>query len=70
MQRIGGRKFVLGLAYLFVVSSMAVVAMVTGKADLYGVSALAVSLSTGLGVVVWGNVQAARTAQASEGRRE
>ena len=56
---IGGRKFALGLIYLagtFAISGFSVWKGVTGW-DAAGVASLFASAATGLGVIVWGNVQ-------------
>lgn len=59
MNAIGGRKFTLGLLYLlgcFTVSAISVSKGVVGW-DAAGVASLFASAATGLGVIVWGNVQ-------------
>lgn len=54
---IGGRKFLLGVIYLVLAFILGVVGIIYGR-DLVGISALIASMSSGLGVVVWGNVKA------------
>ena len=65
LQRIGGRKFFLGLVYLGCCVLLDFTAIRTAGAtmslgEMSGLAALNASLATGLGVVVWGNVQAAK----------
>lgn len=57
----GGRKFILGLAYLLFSFVLGLLGVIYGR-DLVGISALIASMSTGLGVIVWGNVQAGKGA--------
>ena len=61
--KIGGRKFTLGLIYMLGCFSISIVAVLHGATgwDAAGVASLFVSTATGLGVVVWGNVQEHRT---------
>ena len=56
---IGGRKFALGILYLVFVSSISYMAVSSGVTgwDAAGVASLFASAATGLGVIVWGNVQ-------------
>lgn len=59
---IGYRKLLLGLAYIVCVTALGLVAMFR-SVDLVSVAALAASMATGVGVVVWGNVQVAKAEQ-------
>lgn len=59
LQRIGGRKFTLGLIYLLGCFGVATGAILTGATgwDAVGLASLPMAIATGLGVIVWGNVQ-------------
>lgn len=59
VQRVGGRKFVLGVLYLlgcFGVSAGAIFTGATGW-DAVGLASLPVAIASGLWTIVWGNVQ-------------
>jgi membrane protease YdiL (CAAX protease family) len=53
----GNRKLILGMLYLVVVFVIAVLVVVKKSGDLYGVSALAAGLASGVFSIVWGNAQ-------------
>lgn len=55
----GSRKFVLGLVYIFACSLLSGYAISKGY-DWAGIASLNASIATGLGVIVWGNVQTHR----------
>jgi predicted membrane-bound spermidine synthase len=57
----GYRKFVLGLVYLVSVVSLAHRLIGLGITDFTSLGIFAAGLASGLGVVVWGNVQNHRT---------
>lgn len=56
----GNRKLLLGVYYLTGLFAVAVLVVVKGNGDLVSVAALAAGLSSGLGAVIWGNVQERR----------
>ena len=60
---IGGRKFALGLVYLILCGTVSILAVSNGVTgwDAAGVASLFTSAATGLGVIVWGNVQEHRS---------
>ena len=64
----GKRKFTLGLIYLIGCFAIAIAAAVTGKTgwDAVGLASLPAAISSGLGVIVWGNVQEHRAANGSQ----
>ena len=59
MQAIGGRKFVLGVLYVLGVFACVMTALLqdAGPGVISSVAGVAVSASTGIGVVVYGNIQ-------------
>lgn len=65
---LGGRKFILGMIYLigcFVTINLALWKGLSGW-DSVAVGSMCVSIATGLGVVVWGNVQAGKNGNGGE----
>jgi hypothetical protein len=59
VRKIGGRKLALGLIYLIGCFVIAILAVTRGASgwDALGIASLPTSIATGLGVIVWGNVQ-------------
>ena len=62
MQRIGGRKFALGMTYVVGCCVLIGMAIWTREAAIVAsVAGACVSLAPGVGVIVWGNVQEHKT---------
>lgn len=57
----GYRKFTLGLAYIASMVALAGLHILCGNSDLTGLGVFAAGVASGVGVVVWGNVQVARS---------
>lgn len=59
VERIGGRKFALGLFYLLGCFGISAGALWSGHTgwDAVGLASLPVAIASGLGVIVWGNVK-------------
>ena len=64
IQRIGGRKFILGETYLVGCFVLFMTALLTGATgwDAVALASIPVAIASGLGVIVWGNVAVARAA--------
>jgi len=52
----GYRKFILGLVYLGISFWLAMAAVNRGL-DLVGIATIIAAMSTGVGVIIWGNIQ-------------
>ena len=63
----GQRKLLLGAGYLAGCFTVGGIAVYHGTVDLYGLAALCISWATGLGVVIWGNVQEHRARNTASG---